>query len=102
LRSVLECIAEDGIITYDLPLINSTILTSPLIVNKNVSIHGTIALRPEIKVDFNQAIHGIEIQANKNLTLKNVDLISLQSNNNVLIMGPGNLTISEQTKIKSN
>ncbi len=102
LRSVLECIAENGIITYDLPLINSTILTSPLIVNKNVSIHGTISLRPEIQVDFNQATHGIEIQSNKILTLKNVDLISLQSNHNVLIMGPGNLTISEQTKIRSN
>jgi hypothetical protein len=102
LRNVLECIAENGIITYDLPLINSTILTSPLIVNKNVSIHGTISLRPEIQVDFNQAAHGIEIQSNKNLILKNVDLISLQSNNNILIMGPGNLTISEQTKIRSN
>lgn len=70
LRNVLECIAENGIITYDLPLINSTILTSPLIVNKNVSIHGTISLRPEIQVDFNQAAHGIEIQSNKNLILK--------------------------------
>lgn len=72
LRAAIACIAENGTITYDQPTITTTILTTPLTIDKNVTIQGlSDVARPEITID-----PIININATRTLTLHNVDIKS--------------------------
>ena len=100
LRNVLECITEGGTISYDQPINNTTILTSPLTITKNVSINGLgINLRPVIGIDFNLSSSGFNILQNKTLTLRNVDLKLMNAQDHNMLTGMGNLNIGHFTKI---
>ena len=101
LRSVIGCIHENDTITYNLPLIQNTVLTEALDINKNVTIMGTIPTRPQIFIDFNSALNGIAIGANKKLTLNHVDIGTIGYTNQSLISGPGTVEINGITHITS-
>lgn len=75
LRSVLECIIDGGIIYYDQPITNETILTNTLNINKNATIIGLSSnLRPIISIDFEMLNSGVNILPTKTLNLNHVDL----------------------------
>jgi hypothetical protein len=74
LRAALNCVVEGGTIMYDQPTTSTTVLTTPLIIDKNVTIMGlSPSSRPEITTD---PTSGISIDATKTLTLKDVDIKS--------------------------
>lgn len=73
LRSVYNCIAEGGTITYDQPTTDESILTAPLDITKSVIIQGmSSVMRPEITIPA----AGMNIATGKTLTLDNVDVKS--------------------------
>lgn len=71
LRGVYDCITEGGIITYDQPTTDESILTVPLDITKSVTIQGLNDMnRPEITIPA----AGMNIATGKTLTLENVDV----------------------------
>jgi hypothetical protein len=95
LRAAIACIAENGIITYDQPTTTTTILTTPLTIDKNVTIQGLSGVaRPEITTDP-AAASGIIINVDKTLTLQNVDFKS--TNPAQTFSGAGNVSITGLT-----
>ena len=101
LRNILECSNEGDTITYDLPTVDNTILTQELIIDKNVRIQGTILTRPEISIDFNNALNGIIITANKKLILDNIDVKTIGATNQSTFTGTGSVDIIGFTYISS-
>jgi len=101
LRSVLGCINENDTITYDLPMSQITILTESININKNVTILGTIPIRPHIFIDFNTALNGLIIGANKKLIINNVDIGAIGQTNQAILSGTGTLEINGITNITS-
>jgi hypothetical protein len=101
LRNVLECLIEGDTITYDQPTNNRTILTAVLIVNKDAVIQGLSNLRPEIAIDFNTAVSGININTNKKLTLDNIDLRLFNVATKKTFIGPGSIEISGFSSIRN-
>lgn len=100
LRSVLECVTDGGTILYDQPVTNSTVLIAPLDIEKNVFIQGlSPTMRPEITIDFNQTINGINVQENKTLYLRNVDIKLINPLNSTTFTGAGNVHIQQFSKI---
>lgn len=99
LRSIIGCIIENDTITYNLPLVQNTMLTADLIIDKNLTIKGTVPLRPFIFVDYNTTTNGILIDANKKLILDNIDIKAINSLNQSVISGTGTLEISGITTI---
>ncbi|MBK8699029.1 MAG: hypothetical protein IPN29_05600 [Saprospiraceae bacterium] len=101
LRNILECIDEGGTVTYDFPNTTTTLLTAELPIQKNVTIAGTPAAKPEISLDFNAALHGFVIGPNKTLTLNNVDLNIANGSSQKTVSGQGSLTIAGSTQINT-
>jgi len=101
LRSILDCVADGGIIYFDQPFINQTILTHPLNVSKNVTILGlSSTLRPTVGVDFEFLETGISISPNKILNLNNVDLRVINNTmNKPFFTGNGQINIIANTKV---
>lgn len=101
LRSILDCVADGGIIYYDQPLINQTILTNPLNVSKNVTVLGlSSTLRPTIGIDFEFINNGISILPTKILNLNNVDLRAINNTiNKPFFTGNGQVNIIGNTKV---
>jgi hypothetical protein len=100
LRYIMVCVAEGGTILYDQPFNNLTILTTPLIIDKNVNINGLNSnARPIIAVDFNQTNQGIILSENKTLTLRNLDLKLINPQNKVYFTGAGSVSIAQITKV---
>jgi hypothetical protein len=102
LRSVLECITENGMVTFDLPVIHRAILTSPLTVNKNVTLTGlSPSVRPNIEIDVESNDSNIQINIGKTMTLMDVDIkIINQSGSKPCFTGPGQVSISGTTEVK--
>ena len=92
LRSLLDCIPEDGTITYLAP---GTLLTSPLTINKNVTIKGPASgPRPVITIPSD----GVIIANGKTLTLQNVDINS--TNPAQTFSGTGTINITGLTIVR--
>lgn len=100
LRNVFSCITEGGTITYELPLFNTTTLTAPLIIDKNVAIQGLPNLRPVINVDFNNTLVGINVLGGKKLTLTNIDLTTINAGSKKLFTGNGSIEVTSTTHVK--
>jgi hypothetical protein len=102
LRSVIDCLVSGDTITYDQPTYMTTLLTSPLTINKNVTIEGlNINSKPEISINFNLTTSGIMIDNGKTLTLRNCDFRLINPVNKPTFVGPGNIKIHESSIIKS-
>lgn len=72
LRNVYGCINDGGTITYNTGMnIDSSFLTAPLIINKNVTIQGN----GNVLLDFQGSMaNGLLINAGKTLTLENMNV----------------------------
>jgi hypothetical protein len=101
LRNILECAIDADTITYDFPMTTNTNLTSELSILKNVTIKGLINAKPKINIDFNSALYGIMIYAEKKLTFHNVDLKTINGSNDIIFVGPGKVDITGSTNISS-
>ncbi|MBK9734485.1 MAG: hypothetical protein IPO92_05740 [Saprospiraceae bacterium] len=102
LRQVFNCITEGSTITYDQPTTNTSILTAPLLINKNIKIKGLNTMsRPLIQIDYINPENGLSITNTKVLELDNVD-ISINNNTNgfATISGMGQLIIKSITIVK--
>lgn len=96
LRNVIQCANENSVITYDQSIVNATILTTPLQINKNLTLAGlSAAQRPQITLPST----GLSIISGKVLTLQNIDLKSI--NNNPTFIDPGSVNITGLTVIKN-
>ncbi len=90
LRSAINCVVENSIITFASGITHVT-LASSLTIAKNVTLQGQNSVsRPEIRTSSS----GITINANKVLTLQNVDIKHLGSQT---FTGAGQLIISGTT-----
>lgn len=93
LRAAIACVPENGKVYYDQPATATTVLTTLLTIDKNVTIFGVGPLdRPEITTD---PATGISIDALKTLTLKDIDLKSTAPIQT--IFGTGALSITGTT-----
>jgi len=101
LRSILSCAADGDSITYNQPDILFSDVTTTLDIDKSISIHGLdIDTRPEIILDFGVISTGFDITSNKVLSLENVDLKLLNSDDNKpTIEGGGSLSVTGYTKV---
>jgi len=100
LRSVFECIVEGDTITYNQPIVSSSFINEPLIIDKNVYIYGLDDdNRPKISFDFNQTITGLQIQNSKSLILNNIDLEFINLGSNTSLTGSGDLKVTGVTKV---
>ena len=104
LRSILGCIAENDTITYDqlgIPsYVSSSFLEGSLEIDKNVTIKGlNHTNKPIILFNGNLVEQGFIIRPTKTLTLDNVDILLFNPTNMATFVGPGNVKISNSTKI---
>jgi len=99
LRNVVECAVEGDSIYYNFPFNNNTILTEPIEIQKNITINGTLPLKPEIALDFNNMTNGIIIHSSKYLYLNNVDIKLLNQNMHSVFSGLGQIFIIGSTNI---
>jgi len=77
LRAAIDCVEEEGTITYDQPTTATTILTNPLIISKSLTIEGlSSSEKPEITVNFTGfgSNPGIKIVDGKTVILRDVDV----------------------------
>ncbi|MBK9735089.1 MAG: choice-of-anchor I family protein [Saprospiraceae bacterium] len=84
LRAAIDCALEGATVIYDQPTITTTILTSPLVINKNVTLLGlSSAAKPEITVDFTTlgTNSGVSIGNGKNVILKDIDFKDINNTN---------------------
>jgi hypothetical protein len=99
LRNVLRCIVENDTITYDLPTTNISFLTSPMPIDKNVTIQGVNGLKPLILMDYNTSTNGFMLSTNKKLTLDNVDLKLINPSGKKAFEGNGQVDIKGSTRV---
>lgn len=98
LRNVLECIQEGGVITYDYPTVNATVLTQTLDISKNVTIAGVITDRPTITLDASTENCSFNLYQNKILTLQNVN-IGVVVPGSTTFLGLGTVSVTGVTQI---
>jgi hypothetical protein len=96
IRSVLECVAENGDVYFDQPINDHANVTSPIDISKNVRLIGlSPSIRPYISLDLGTNDTNIQLQTGKTLTLKDVDLIIVNQNGNKpCITGNGVLSVT--------
>lgn len=99
LRNVLRCLVENDTITYDLPTTNLSFLTSPLPINKNVTIQGLNGLKPLIIMDYNVSTNGFILSPNKKLTLDNVDLKLINPSGKKAFEGNGKVDVKGSMRV---
>lgn len=97
LRNVLGCALEGTTITYDYIHVQSTILTTPLLIDKDVIIAGTPMEKPSIKISNSVGFVFIQILAGKTLGLDNVDIWAPDPAGNAVFFGAGKLDILSST-----
>lgn len=96
LRNVIECLIPGDTITYDQPIVAHSILTTSLVIDKDLSIHGYGQLnRPEIQLDNQNGLNSITIELNRNVTFKNLVIKSILDDESPLIINKGNLEVME-------
>lgn len=102
LRSVFECVMPNGDVYFDQPINDNAILTSPLVVDKNVRLIGLSPnIRPHILLDLGSQNANINVLDGKILTLKDVDLHLInQTLSKPYLTGNGAITITGITEIK--
>jgi hypothetical protein len=101
LRSVISCVSDGDIVTYDQPLVSTSSLNSRIFVNNTIAIEGLSSVeRPDILMDFNQNTYGFQVTGDKILTLKNIDVTLLNNTVHPLITGEGSVVIDGLVKIK--
>jgi hypothetical protein len=102
IRSVLECVAENGDVFFDQPINDHTILTTSLTVNKNVRLIGlSPTLRPYIEVDLGVNNSVIQVNAGRTMTLKDVDIQMVnQTGAKPYFTGAGQVLISGITEVE--
>jgi hypothetical protein len=101
IRSVLECIIENGDVYFDQPMIDHSLITSPLTVNKNVRLIGlSPVMRPYISADLGANNSNIQISNGKTLTFKDIDLrMTNQTGNMPYFAGTGQVFITGITEV---
>lgn len=104
LRSIVSCAMDGDTITYDQPSVSSSALISQIFVNNTILIEGLNNIdRPVIFIDFSQNSHGFLITSGKSLTLKNMDMTTLNNNlSQPVFTGNGTVIIDGLVKIKDN
>jgi hypothetical protein len=101
LRSVVGCAVDGDTITYDQPTVNISNLIAPIPVEHSIAIHGLSNVeRPIIFIDFGQATHGFMISSGKTLTLKNIDITTLNHQTQALLTGSGHVIIEGIVEIR--
>jgi uncharacterized protein (TIGR02145 family) len=101
LRAALSCIESGGTVTWS-PTTNSSVLTAPLAVDKNVNIIGSDPVEnPEIIIDLLNSANGFNFSSGAELNLSDVDIIIRNhSDNKAITEGNGTLNISGITKVE--
>lgn len=97
LRNVLGCALEGTIVTYDYVNVQNTILTTPLLIDKDVIIAGTPLEKPSIKISNSAGFVFIQILAGKTMGLDNVDVLAPGSSGNAIFFGAGKIEILTST-----
>lgn len=102
IRSVLECVAENGDVYFDQPINDHVNVTGPIDISKNVRIIGlSPSIRPYISLDLGTNDTNIQLQTGKTLTLKDVDMIiKNQNGGKPCITGNGVLSVTGMSTVK--
>jgi hypothetical protein len=102
MRSVLECIVENGDVFFDQPINDHSILTTPLDISKNVRLIGlSPTIRPYLSLDVGINDTSMQIETGKTLTIKDVDLIIVNQNGSKpYFTGNGTLSVSGVTEVR--
>lgn len=99
LRNVLGCALEGTNIGYDYPEIKSSVLTAPILIDKNVTITGLPGDAAEIKLSNANGLIFIQVLAGKTLGLDHIDIKVPDNGGNAIFFGAGKVDIFSSTAI---
>lgn len=110
LRAAIGCVPWGGTVVYDQPGTSVTTLTSQLLIDKDIEIHGlSSTFKPNIIVDFAGlgSDAGIIIGSNRKVIFKNVNITDINNTNlpeNAVLKveSPGELQIKGSVTINKN
>lgn len=99
LRNVLGCALDGTNIGYDYPAIKSSVLTAPILIDKNVTITGQPGDAAEIKLSNASGLVFIQVLTGKTLGLDNINIKVPGNGGNAIFFGAGKVEIFSFTVI---